>query len=126
MTLTATMLSPEEWPRLERVFKKLYPNVEVPTPDVASVAVVKDSDGAIRGFWFAKMVMHLEPAWIDPSLDGLTDYKDLLDCLHGALFMFPGLEYYLNSQDGGSDAKLQSLGFLPVGVAYIGRVPVKE
>ena len=65
--MTARVLSPEEWYRLEGT--DLEDVVEFLKPESAKVVVV-ERDGHILGQWLATPVWHVEGLWIDPAYRG--------------------------------------------------------
>jgi hypothetical protein len=66
--VTARVLPPAEWPRLEGTeAAQVWPLLD---PARARVTVVEDESGAIVGCWVAYLMVHAECLWIAPAHRG--------------------------------------------------------
>lgn len=117
------MLPIEEWDRLNPLYNKLFPNIPLPLPELASAAVAEDESGNILGFWFTQMVLHMEPAGIDPLDTEGVSMKQLRQTLHESLATCAGMEYYIYTATPKLDEFFRSQGFTPIGLAWSARVP---
>lgn len=120
--ITYELLAADEWYKLQNAYKDSFPLVPIPGPDISSVAVAKDNDGNIIGFWFLQLALLMEPAWVSP-LHPEVSLNKLREVLHNKLSASPKLEYYVHTATDEWDSALKSVGFIPIGLAYIGQVP---
>lgn len=117
------MLPAEEWSKLTNLYDTLFPGLPMPNPEMASVAVAEDELGAIKGFWFTQMALHMEPAGIDPLDNGEVSMKKMRETLHQSLASLPGMEYYIYTATPKLDEFFRSAGFRPMGLAWAAQVP---
>lgn len=54
-------LTPEEYPRLKQILPEGF---GLPSPQTSRVVIAEDSEGAIKGYWFVYIALHVEPLWV--------------------------------------------------------------
>lgn len=54
-------LQVEEYPRLKQILPEGFP---LPNPKTSRVVIAEDADGAIKGYWFCYIALHIEPLWV--------------------------------------------------------------
>lgn len=117
------MLPLDEWPRLEALYGRLFPERPFPADPSASCVAVAEKDGEIVGFWFMHLCAHAEPVGLDPFEGQDVSLHALRNTLHDALKESKGMEYYITTADPRLGEILEGNGFIPVGVLYVAQVP---
>jgi hypothetical protein len=69
------ILPPDEWPRLEPIFKEL--NAFLPPSFLATAAVAENSEHRIVGLAILQAVLHAEPWYVDTKYSGLVNLHHL-------------------------------------------------
>lgn len=117
---TYKMLPLNEWERLEDIYYRNFPNIPMPTPELASVAVAEDETGSIKGFWFIQLCAHMEPAAVEDTGVSLHEMRSVL---HENLSNPNGLDYYVYTATKEWETALTAAGFKQLGIAYMGHIP---
>lgn len=115
--LPARWLRPEEFPRLEGIFRE-QGMMGVPSPEIARIAVVETENGCIVSFVVLQQVLHLEPFWTHPGTPGL--WKQCLSLVEGSL-EGTGLTVYTSINRQPQERILGKLGWRSLGLSVMSK-----
>lgn len=106
-------IRPEEWQKLEPVFRAQGGRLPVPAQSTAAVAM--DRDGNIVGFWALQRCWHAGPLWIHPDYRGTGLWRRLHARIVAMFAPKEGNGFYSFSGEPKVEHMFRELGYRDLG-----------
>jgi hypothetical protein len=101
-------LPPEEWWRVEGVFKAQ--GTPMPEPLTGAAILVAVKDGEIVGFHVRQMLWHVEPLWVAPAEQGTNLWRELSSRMEESFHGLGGTAFYSFCDDEKTAYMLREFG----------------